>query len=412
MFFNFLKSINQKSKLKNIFSKNPLQNRDLKKEVSQILNIDNLSLSTEILTLDLLSELSNTSIYEVGCRLSKHFGISFVEDINVPRNIVTNSAKPEIAQLNDRGYVIHFDESQMQNVVLSYDVIRMIQNQSSFSGFKLGLCSKRVYNQYSDNLLKFSNFYEKNKLKGSTWLNVLALCLLDAKNYGAKEVFLGYPDKEGYRYDANGKKYEGKLDKRVISNLSELIKNSASKSTCFNEIFPTGEGECVVHLLEGIVVRFFESYETDSKNTNNVVSIDSKRKISNEINLTKHILLIDDDERFVGLLKRGIASKGYNVSIATSVEQAVLKYLDSNIEIDLVVTDLHMPGSGGLDLIELIAQKRQHIPIIVLTSDDSTDAHIKIIQSGANAVLNKGNDPKILLAWIRRLLKDRIEVNG
>ncbi|HMO18331.1 MAG TPA: response regulator [Oligoflexia bacterium] len=127
-----------------------------------------------------------------------------------------------------------------------------------------------------------------------------------------------------------------------------------------------------------------------------------------EEKLKRHILLVDDDLHFVELLRRGMVAKGFSVSTASSVNDALLLHLESDTNIDLLITDLHMPQAKGTDLVEMVRLKRRNLPIIVLTSDEEVGSQVEVLRSGADAIVKKGEDPRILFAWIFRLLAKRI----
>src|SRR5215467_15517578 len=62
------------------------------------------------------------------------------------------------------------------------------------------------------------------------------------------------------------------------------------------------------------------------------------------------ILLVDDSKAMLEMLDRSLVSEGYQVATAASGEEAVTRLAEE--EFDVVVTDLVMPGLGGLDVLE------------------------------------------------------------
>jgi DNA-binding response OmpR family regulator len=115
-------------------------------------------------------------------------------------------------------------------------------------------------------------------------------------------------------------------------------------------------------------------------------------------------LLVDDDQRFSDLLRRGISSKGFKVSVAKSVSEAetIISTLDSGLS--LIISDLHMPDKSGVSLLRNVKERGVSVPVIILSSDDSTDAQLEILNMGAHAIVAKSSDPRILFAWIYRLI--------
>jgi DNA-binding response OmpR family regulator len=131
-----------------------------------------------------------------------------------------------------------------------------------------------------------------------------------------------------------------------------------------------------------------------------------EQKGASSVDRYKHILLVDDDQRFGDILKRGISLKGFRVSVTGSAKQAI-EYLNTpGVKIDLVVSDFHMPNYSGASLIASIREVDKNLPIIGLTGDTHPESHISFISAGANAIVRKSDDPKVLLAWIYKLLNE------
>lgn len=149
--------------------------------------------------------------------------------------------------------------------------------------------------------------------------------------------------------------------------------------------------------------------ETDSFRlrfgTSELISLQEK------IRENKHILLVDDDQRFINILKKGIGLKGFRVSVACTAKQAVEYINISGVHIDLVISDFHMPNHTGASLIAS-ANVDLNLPIIGLTGDSQYSPHISLINAGANAIVRKSDDPKVLFAWIYKFLDDQHHLRG
>src|SRR5262245_33343875 len=83
------------------------------------------------------------------------------------------------------------------------------------------------------------------------------------------------------------------------------------------------------------------------------------------VSLTTHIRVVDDDQVICRQFTRLYSQRGYRVTIATLAEQA-LELLE-NQDIDLVVTDIRLPGMSGVELVRRIVERWNDIPIIVMT---------------------------------------------
>ena len=119
-----------------------------------------------------------------------------------------------------------------------------------------------------------------------------------------------------------------------------------------------------------------------------------------------HLLIVEDDEEIRRFVARQL-SQSYRISEAVdglSGWQAVLK-----LQPDLIISDVMMPGSDGMDLCAKIKsdQRTSHIPVILLTGLGDETNQIKGFESGAEAYLTKPFSRRELRVRIRKLLEQR-----
>src|SRR5690606_36309045 len=110
-----------------------------------------------------------------------------------------------------------------------------------------------------------------------------------------------------------------------------------------------------------------------------------------------NILLVDDDPRNLDILEAVLACPDYRLTRAQTPEQALLALLDNSFA--AIVLDIQMPGMSGLELAQLIKQRKRnrHIPIIFLTAYFQDDREILQGYSvGAVDYLTKPVNPQIL----------------
>ena len=119
------------------------------------------------------------------------------------------------------------------------------------------------------------------------------------------------------------------------------------------------------------------------------------------------VLFIDDDATMRKVYTVGLAMAGMPTHIVSSSEEAV-KILEEKT-IDVIVTDLMMPGFNGVDLIKAVreADYTRHIPILVFTSGGNMDLIEQAALAGATEVMQKHNTPPAKL--IERILKIHAE---
>ena len=103
--------------------------------------------------------------------------------------------------------------------------------------------------------------------------------------------------------------------------------------------------------------------------------------------IEKKILVVDDEEEILRLLDRAFSSKGFEVLCSSSALDALVTLQDNPI--NLIVTDIKMPGMDGLDLIKQVRDVDPHIPIIVITGYGDSDTAISALDRGAFFFISK-----------------------
>ncbi len=115
------------------------------------------------------------------------------------------------------------------------------------------------------------------------------------------------------------------------------------------------------------------------------------------------ILIIEDDQRVSGLIKRGLEEQGYLTEVAFDGQTGRKLALTNHY--DLIITDIILPKINGLDLCKEIRAANSDIPIIMLTALGTTDDKVEGFDAGANDYLVKPFDFRELQVRIRELLK-------
>jgi len=118
---------------------------------------------------------------------------------------------------------------------------------------------------------------------------------------------------------------------------------------------------------------------------------------------TMRILVIEDEERVAALIKKGLEEMGFAITIAA--EGAVGRQLATGGLFDLVITDVLLPDTSGVDVCRAIREKLPDLPIIMLTALGTTDDKVGGFDAGANDYLVKPFDFRELYVRIRELLK-------
>jgi len=122
---------------------------------------------------------------------------------------------------------------------------------------------------------------------------------------------------------------------------------------------------------------------------------------------TGRILVVDDDEAQIKLLRTVLAADGWDVLPAASGPEA-LATLDAGEEVDVILTDLVMPGMDGRELLEAVLGRRPEVPVIVMTAHASVDSAVELLHAGAHHYIEKPTSLPELRITVRRA-KDATE---
>ncbi|MDI6782509.1 MAG: sigma-54 dependent transcriptional regulator [bacterium] len=102
------------------------------------------------------------------------------------------------------------------------------------------------------------------------------------------------------------------------------------------------------------------------------------------------ILVVDDEVRLCDLLRIALEQKGYEVKTANNAEQAIA--ILKNTSIDLVLSDIRMPGMNGLDLLKTVKEFDVTVPVILMTAYGAIESAIQAMRDGAYHYLLKPFD--------------------
>jgi DNA-binding NtrC family response regulator len=121
-----------------------------------------------------------------------------------------------------------------------------------------------------------------------------------------------------------------------------------------------------------------------------------------------HIVIAEDDRELRALLAEVLTDAGYRVADFPTADTA-LRHIEAGGLVDLVITDLLMPGKRGQELLRELRVRAPEVHVIVITAFGSIDSAIELVKAGAQHYLTKpfGAD-ELLLAVDRALADSRV----
>ena len=115
------------------------------------------------------------------------------------------------------------------------------------------------------------------------------------------------------------------------------------------------------------------------------------------------ILVVEDEKKVAGFIKKGMEEETYAVDIAEDGEEG-LAMAEIN-QYDLIILDLMLPKMDGLEVLDRCREKKTNTPIILLTARDSVEDKVTGLNKGADDYLTKPFAFSELLARSRSLLR-------
>lgn len=121
--------------------------------------------------------------------------------------------------------------------------------------------------------------------------------------------------------------------------------------------------------------------------------------------MSAHILVVDDERAVRRALSLHLTKAGYAVLTASNVQEAL--DILSEKSINLVISDIRMPGQTGLSLLETVRRLQPNTVIIIMTGQGSIPDAVNAIRNGAAEFLLKPIDRNALLTYVQRSLESQ-----
>jgi DNA-binding NtrC family response regulator len=123
------------------------------------------------------------------------------------------------------------------------------------------------------------------------------------------------------------------------------------------------------------------------------------------------ILIVEDLESLARMLSQAVQRAGFEVIWAKDGEEGIAKVHEGIV--DLVVTDMRLPGQNGLQVLRAVKEHSPDVPVIVMTAHGSIEIAVHAVKEGAYDFIAKPFDPDHLLLQIDKALeKERLLVEN
>ena len=121
----------------------------------------------------------------------------------------------------------------------------------------------------------------------------------------------------------------------------------------------------------------------------------------------RRLLVVDDEPHILRVLTTTFEKHGFSVLTAMDGTEALARFAEGGV--DLVMLDLMMPGTSGLEVLSVIraAPERSDTPVVILTAKGQDTDREAAFAGGADDFITKPFSPKKLIARVEEILAQR-----
>lgn len=125
--------------------------------------------------------------------------------------------------------------------------------------------------------------------------------------------------------------------------------------------------------------------------------------------MSQKVLVVDDEQSIVTLLKYNLETAGYIVEVAYDGEEALKKVEEEQPE--LIVLDVMLPKKDGIEVCKSIRSDKNLVPILMLTAKDDEFDRVLGLELGADDYMTKPFSPREVVARVKAILRRSKFVN-
>jgi DNA-binding response OmpR family regulator len=115
------------------------------------------------------------------------------------------------------------------------------------------------------------------------------------------------------------------------------------------------------------------------------------------------ILLVEDEKKLAGFVRRGLQEQGWQVELQQNGDEAYRRACTEAY--DLIVLDIMLPGRDGLSILKNLREKRNPVPVILVTARSECNERIAGLEQGADDYITKPFYVEELVARIKAILR-------
>lgn len=115
------------------------------------------------------------------------------------------------------------------------------------------------------------------------------------------------------------------------------------------------------------------------------------------------VLLIEDDEKMAGFVRKGLKEEGFSVAHAADGESGL--HLAVTEAFDAAIVDIMLPGKDGLAIIDEVRRRQVPLPVLILSAKRSVDERVRGLRAGGDDYLTKPFAFSELLARLQALVR-------
>ena len=122
------------------------------------------------------------------------------------------------------------------------------------------------------------------------------------------------------------------------------------------------------------------------------------------------VWIVDDDASIRWVLEKALSNAGFKTKLFENADD-VLAHAKQH-QPDVILTDIRMPGTSGLELLDQIVSELPEIPVIVMTAHSDLDSAVSAYQGGAFEYLPKPFDLEEAVALVTKALQKKSTASG